>query len=75
MAKKEKRIDVKKVQKGVTVSLIQEMFASMNIEISLGTDYGMTDSTLIVHYDDCDIQVKVVAPSAKNGTRYPSIEE
>lgn len=72
---REKKVDIKKLTKTSTVNSIIEYFKTQGLEVSCGTEYGMTDSTVILHYNECDIQVKVVAPSAKNGNRYHRQED
>lgn len=72
---KEKKVDFKKNRKNSVVEEVRRMYRKMGYKVSKGTEYGMTDTTLVVHFPDCDIQIKVVAPSAKNGERYEKKEE
>ena len=70
-----KKVDIKKVVKGNVVKEITSMYEEQGYQVSCGTDYGFTDSTLIIHLAECDIQVKMIAPGAKNGERYTKLEE
>ena len=50
-------------------------YENLGYQVSLGTEFGLTNSTLILHMEECDIQIKIVAPGVKNGLRYTKIEE
>lgn len=68
---KAKKIDIKKLVKVDTMNQIQELFESQGFEVINGTNFhNMTDTTIVVRLDDCDVQIKLVTPSAKNGNRY-----
>ena len=69
-----KKVDVKKVTKYNTVSEIQEFYEQQGFAVSNGSLFGFTDTTLVVHLENCDIQIKIVAPGAKNGERYSPLE-
>ena len=69
-----KKIDTKKVAKIETVQAVQEFYENQGIKVSNGVEYGFTDTTLVLHLEKCDIQVKIVAPSNKNGDRYTALE-
>lgn len=75
MAKKTvKKVDVKKVSKMEVSSLVRELFEGLGIEVGNGVDYGMTEGTLILTMDKCDVQVKLITP--KSGIdRYEKLEE
>ena len=65
---------IKKQKKLETTQHIEELFRSLGLSVSKGTEYGKTDTTLIVHYEKCDIQIQVVAPNARTGAFYPKNE-
>lgn len=68
--KKTKKIDVKKVAKENLQAKMLEWFASIGYDAEDGTEYGFTTGTSVVHLPDTDIQIKLVTPAAKVGTRY-----
>ena len=72
MAKKEKKMNVKDVAKK---QVVKAYYENLGYQVSLGTEFGLTNSTLILHMEECDIQVKIVAPGVKNGLRYTKIED
>lgn len=74
-AKAPKKLSVKDVKKQEVLNSIKEMYESLGFVVDNGTEYGMTNTTLILKLEECDIQVKVVAPGIKNGERYTKIEE
>lgn len=65
---------IKKQKKLETTQHIEELFNSLGLNVSKGTEYGKTDTTLIVHYEKCDIQIQVVAPNGRTGAFYPKNE-
>ena len=67
-------ISMKQSQKEMMLKAIQELFEGKGFDVNCGIDYGLTSSTLVVNFIECDIQIKVVSPSAKNGNRYSKIE-
>ena len=71
---KEKKVNIKDIKKKEVIQAIQELFEDRGFEVNCGIDYGLTSSTLVVNFIECDIQIKVVCPSAKNGNRYSKIE-
>lgn len=75
--KKTKKIDVKKLAKIDTMNQIRAMFESQDIQVSNSESFdNMTDTTLVIHLHDVDVQIKLVTPSAKVGNRYiPSEQE
>ena len=46
---------IKKQKKLETTQQIEELFKSQVLSVSKGTEYGKTDTTLLVHYEKCDI--------------------
>ena len=71
---KEKKVNIKDIKKKEVIQAIQELFEDKGFDVNCGIDYGLTSSTLVVNFIECDIQIKVVSPSAKNGNRYSKIE-
>ena len=71
---KEKKVNIKDIKKKEVIQAIQELFEDRGFDVNNGTDYGLTSSTLVVNFIECDIQIKVVSPRAKNGNRYSKIE-
>ena len=71
---KEKKVNIKDIKKKEVIQAIQELFEDRGFEVNCGIDYGLTSSTLVVNFIECDIQIKVVSPGAKNGNRYSKIE-
>ena len=65
---------IKKQKKQETTQHIEDLFNSLGLNVSKGTEYGKTDTTLIVHYEKCDIQIQVVAPNGRTGAFYPKNE-
>lgn len=75
MAKKVvKKVDVKKVTKLEVSEIIREMFTEKGIEVGTGADYGMTEGTLILKLEKCDVQVKLITPKA-GIERYEVLED
>ena len=75
MAKKTtKKIDVKKVTKIEVSEIIKNLFEEKGIIVSNGQDFGMTEGTLILTMDKCDVQVKLITPKA-GIDRYETLEE
>ena len=66
---KEKKVNIKDLKKKEVIQAIQELFEDRGFDVNSGTDYGLTSSTLVVNFIECDIQIKVVRQSAKNGNR------
>ena len=75
MPKKEKQINGKEVAKTQDVEDVKAHYENLGYQVSLGTEFGLTNSTLILHMEECDIQIKIVAPGVKNGLRYTKIED
>ena len=71
---KEKKVNIKDLKRKKLIQSIQYLFYDRWFDVNSGTDYGLTSSTLVVNFIECDIQIKVVSPSAKNGNRYTKIE-
>lgn len=74
---KTKKIDIKKLAKIDTMNQIRALFEQQDIEVSSHDCFNsMTDTTIVVHLDEVDVQIKLVTPSAKVGNRYlPATEE
>lgn len=70
-----KKIDVKKVEKMNMHKLLMEFFKQQGIEADAWELYGMTEGTIVAHMPNCDVQIKLITPSAKTGNRYPKLED
>ncbi len=70
-----KKVDPKKLAKVETVSNLVEFFEGQGLDVSNGVDFGFTDTTIVLHLEQTDVQIKLITPSAKNGTRYEKIDE
>lgn len=70
-----KKIDVKKVEKMNMHKLLMEFFAQQGIEADTWETYGMTEGTIVAHMTNCDVQIKLITPSAKTGARYPVVDD
>ena len=75
MTKKEKKLNVKDVAKKQVVEDVKAYYENLGYQVSLGTEFGLTNSTLILHMDECDIPVNIVAPRVKNGLRHTNTED
>ena len=65
MAKKIiKKVDIKKVSKMEVSEIIRALFQDRGLEVGTGSDYGMTEGTLVIKMDKCDVQVKLITPKA-----------
>lgn len=74
MAKKTvKKIDVKKSTKMEVSQFVRDYFEELGIEIKDGSDFGMTEGTLVLKMDKCDVQVKLITPKA-GLERYEELE-
>lgn len=74
MAKKvTKKVNPKEVFKGEIMAIIRESLEQLEIKVSDGLDYGMTKGTIIVHGENCDLQLKPITP--KSGIDRYEIEE
>ncbi len=72
--RKNKKVDVKKVAKLEVMNVIEKALIEAGYETSRGETYGMTEGTLIVGHDTCDIQIKPITPKA-GVTRYEPIPD
>lgn len=70
-----KKTNPKEVAKNSVMESIREHYESQGFEVLNGSEFGFTSSTLVLRLDECDVQVKLVTPSAKNGNQYSPIEE
>ena len=64
MAKKIKKVDVKKVEKLEVSTLIRNLFEEMGITVGSAEDYGFTEGSLVLAMPKCDVQVKIITPKA-----------
>lgn len=75
MAKKEKKVDVKAVEKERISNILRECCSiAEGLEIQDGEAFGFTKSSFVVRTAVCDIQVKIISPKA-GVTRYSEVEE
>ena len=74
MAKKMKKVDVKKVTKLQVSAQIAELFENMGVGVGSADAYGFTEGTLVLKLGKCDVQVKLITPKA-GLDRYESLEE
>ena len=74
MAKKIKKVDVKKVAKLEVSALIRNLFEEMEITVGSAEDYGFTEGSLVLDMPKCDVQVKIITPKA-GIDRYEKITE
>lgn len=72
---KTKKVDVKREAKLKASKLIMELLQSQGMEVLEGTDFGFTEGSLLLRGAVCDIQIKLITPSAKTGNRYPKLED
>ena len=71
--KKTKKVNSKDTLKTVIKNEIREKLGMIGT-IEDGLDYGFTKDTLVLHSENCDIQIKLITP--KSGIdRYEKIEE
>ena len=72
--KKTKKIDVKKEAKRGLSELIGQLLSSNDIAIERGTEFGFTEGTIVAHFNEVDVQIKLITP--KSGlTRYEKITD
>ena len=74
MAKKEKKVDVKAVEKERVSKILRESATVKGLEILDGEAFGFTKGSFVVRTAVCDIQVKIISPKA-GVTRYSEVEE
>lgn len=74
MAKKEKKVDVKTVEKERISKILRESATAGGLEILDGEAFGFTKGSFVVRAAFCDIQVKIISPKA-GVTRYSEVEE
>ncbi|MCX8016266.1 MAG: hypothetical protein N2692_03180, partial [Patescibacteria group bacterium] len=68
-------MDTKRMAKLEASKLIAQLLQSEDMEVLDGVDFGFTEGSLLLRGAVCDIQIKLITPSAKTGTRYPKLEE
>ena len=65
MAKKEKKIDVKKVAKVNVSNEIAEFLREKGYDVNVeAASFGFTEGTILVSVPETDIQVKFITPKA-----------
>ena len=72
--KKTKKIDIKKEAKRGLSEFIGQLLNSSDIAIERGTEFGFTEGTIVAHFNEVDVQIKLITP--KSGlTRYEKIAD
>lgn len=75
MAKKEKKIDLKKVAKQELSARIAEFLKAEGYTVETeSTRYGFTEGTLVISKPETDVQVKFITPKAGE-TQYKALPE
>lgn len=74
MAKKTKKIDVKKVAKVDLSKALLEFLREAGYEVEDGMSRGFTEGSLVVATEATDVQVKLITPKA-GVTRYAVLDE
>lgn len=75
MAKKEKKIDLKKVAKQELSARIAEFLKAEGYTVETeATRYGFTEGTLVISKPETDVQVKFITPKAGE-TQYKPLPE
>ena len=74
MAKKMKKVNPKDVAKTNLMTTIRESLEQHGISVEDGIEYGFTKGTLVIHAQECDIQLKPITPKA-GVDRYTKDEE
>ena len=64
MAKKMKKVDIKKATKLSVSKQIADLFTSLGIFVGTSEQYGFTEGTLVLKMDKCDVQIKLITPKA-----------
>lgn len=71
--KKTKKVNPKDTQKATVKETLKTALAVLG-EIEEGREFGFTKDTIVLHAEQCDVQVKLITP--KTGvTRYEKEEE
>ena len=74
MAKKMKKVDIKKVTKLSVSEQIAQMFLGLGVVVGTSEEYGFSEGTLVLKMDKCDVQIKLITPKA-GIDRYESLVE
>lgn len=72
---KVKKIDAKRMAKLEASKTIMQLLQGEGFEVLDGTSFGFTEGSLLLRGGICDIQIKLITPSAKTGDRYPELDE
>ena len=75
MAKKVKKVDVKKVAKDKVMGVVFAALVAQGFEVMSGEDkFGFTGGTIVVRTETCDVQIKPITPKA-GVERYEEVVE
>lgn len=64
-----KKVNVSAMRKESVSLDLKELYTGMGFEVSEGSDYGFSGS-IIVHFPDTDVQIKMITPKAQLKGRY-----
>lgn len=59
---KAKKINPKEVEKNKVMEMLKEYFTQNDILFEDGEEFGFTKGTLVLHLDECDMQLKPITP-------------
>jgi hypothetical protein len=74
MAKKEKKVDVKAVEKAKVMAVVEQALRDAGYALADGAEYGFAKGVMVVQTEVTDVQLKPIVPKA-GVTRYAKIEE
>lgn len=75
MAKKVKKVDVKKVAKDKVMAVVAAALVAQGFEVMSGEEkFGFTGGTIVVRTETCDVQIKPITPKA-GVERYEEVVE
>ena len=74
MAKKEKKVDVKAVEKAKVMAVVEQALRDAGYTLADGAEYGFAKGVVVVQTEVTDVQLKPIVPKA-GVTRYAKVEE
>ena len=74
MAKKEKKVDVKAVEKAKVMAVVEQALRDAGYALADGVEYGFAKGVVVVQTEVTDVQLKPIVPKA-GSTRYSKVEE
>ena len=74
MAKKEKKVDVKAVEKAKVMAVVEQALRDAGYTLADGAEYGFAKGVMVVQTEVTDVQLKPIVPKA-GVTRYAKVEE